>query len=628
MTKNKKVKLNIGGTPFSSTENRQTLARALTLFGAVLLLIFAAFFKAQRTVLCLFAVILSSWEIVWGAAREIKLKQFGRYLLITVALITLFSIGRRVESVFVALISAAGFWLYYALRTLAVEDLLFYDRLSLIKARSRQGNRYVYYDIDKLSKDTLIEVFSGEMIAADGVVVSGESTLDYSTLLHGTHTETVQVGDKVFCGALNFGHPVTIRATAAGKQSFVSRLNQLVRSAITRKSTTQVVLSKILPWMTRICVFLAFIFGVLVPLFSTVPWSEALYRACGLLLLGYCGEIGKGIYLAFAVGISALARRGVIFKSCRQVMCLRHITDLIFSKTGTLTERALRVEEVVPHNEYTKEQVLYYAAAAEQVSDHLVAKSILTAAQDISLPTPNHRLVIEGEGVCVEFEGKRVFVGNDHLMHRAGIEVLPYHGNGIVCFVAVEQTYIGCIILHDHLKSNTITAVNGLFSQGIHSIDMVTGDKRNNAENVAAVLGIHRVFAEQSAGEKGKVVSRNVRKGKYGGHIAFVGDATDTECLQAADISFAFSEFKDEMPNNEADIAVISDDPQSVWQSFELSRRLHRLILWLLIITIPIKIALICLCLSTVVPAWIVALTESLVSCLYVFLSLSCKRFD
>lgn len=628
MKVNEIFKLKTGLRAFSDTCLPLRIVRIFTLIGALGVLIASLCLPQQKVLLCVIAALLSGWEIVWGTLQELLLTKLHRgQLVILLSAVIVFALGHHVEAVVALLIAAIGFWLREIGRRRAEEDLYFFDSLLELRARIKDGKNYVFRDARQLAPGMMIEVFSGETVPADGVVISGGGTLDYSGWLYHHKTVSLQEGVRVYCGAVNYGRPITVRVTASGNFTLAQKMRSAAQAALQNKSTVQNVLRKLTMPFGALMLLLALIFGVFVPLFGGTTWAEGLYRAAGVIALAGMGEIVVSVSMAFSAGINALSRRGVLFKSCRQVMLLSRITDLIFSKTGTLTERNFLVYEVVPHNEFTKEELLYYAAAAEQVSDHLIASAILKKAGDISLPQPEHVLEIPGEGVCVVVEGKRVFVGNDMLMNRAGIQALPYHGNGIVCFVAVEDTYIGCIILNDPVKSGAVDAIDGLFRLGIRSIDLVTGDKRKNGENVGLALGLHRIFAELSAKEKADVVARNARKGKYGGRIAFVGDESDAACMKAADISFAIKTVEDDLQGTAADIAVLSDHPIGVLHAFALSERIRKMVFTMLWLSGCCKALLLVLTLCVSLPFWCVVLGEVILSIVGYLLARNCRKY-
>lgn len=615
--------------PFGKSEKWQRVLRPIILVVAIGLWIAGASVVKQRLFLSLVCLVISMYEMVWSAVIEFQSKKGGGYLLSSLSLVISFLAGFHLSSSAAAIILFVGYWLTATGHESAGKDMQFFDGLLHLRGRMYENGRYTFRDSSLLTKGMIIEVFPGETVPADGIVVSeGKAILDYSSWLHRQKTVQVSQGSVVYCGALNHGQPITIKVTASGSFTLAQKMRAGVCAALKQKSTVQIVLGKVLPFYSLIMITAALIAGVFVPLFGGSTWSRGASIAAGMLLVAGVWDVMESINLAFVAGVGAMCRRGVMFKSCRQIMLLRRITDMIFSKTGTLTERNLRVEEIVPHNDYTKEQVLNFAATAEQVSDHLIAAAILKEAGDISLPTPQHQLVIPGEGVCVEAEGKRIYVGNDLLMRRAGVQVLPYHGLGIICFVAVEDTYIGCLILHDPLKFGAAKTLDGLFSCGIRSIDLITGDKKNNAESVGAALGIHRVFAELSKKAKMETVKRNARKGKYGGRIAFVGDETDAECLRAADISFAIKTVEGSVEGSAGDIVVMSDDPMGVLQSFHLSFKLRRLFTILLIFSFTIKIALFFFLCYGLLPLWAVAIVESGLRLFGIYLAASCRKIS
>lgn len=577
--------------------------------------------------LCFAALVLSAWEIIWCAIETLQRKKCNAFVLGTLSLLLGFTTGAFLSSSAAAIILSAGYWIIQAAQRAACKDKDFFESLQHLRGRVKSNNTYVFRDATLLAKGMVIEVFPGETVPADGIVLSEEETIvDYSAWMNQQRNVTVCKGSVVYCGALNHGKHLTLKVTASGKNTLLQKMYAGIHLTLAQKSTFQNVLGKIAPFIMLAFVTVAIIVGVFVPLFGGNTWAKSLSMAAGILMCAGMWDILESIDLAFAVGITAMCRRGVLFKSCRQIMLLRRITDIIFSKTGTLTERTMRVKEIVPHNNYSKEQVLRLAASAEQISKHLIATSILKEAGDITLPYPTQQLEIAGEGVCVEADEKRIFVGNERLMRRAGIEVLPYHGQGIICFVAVEETYIGCIILHDALKSGATQTVSGLFSCGIRSIDLVSGDKQNNVESIGSVLGMHRCFAQLNKKEKADIVKRNIRKGKHGSRIAFVGDESDTDCLLAADISFAMKPVEENISGTSGDIAVISDEPMGVLQSFHLSYKLKRIFTILLIFTFTIKIATLLFLCCGWLPLWAVAIIESALRLFGIYLAASCRN--
>ncbi len=627
MKQTQKKKRNIALRSFAPDVKALLVIRCITLGLALLGLLSLIWYKPYQLLITLMVALLSGWEILWGAFQEIYLRRFHRgQLIFIVSSIIVFALGHRIEACVALLIAAIGFWLREIGRQAAGQGLHFYQSLLQLQGRVRDNNRYVYPDATTLAPGTIIEVLSGEIVPADGVVVSGGGTLDYSAWLLRPQTVEIQEGAPVYCGAVNHGAPIHVRVTASGKYSLAQKMHRAVLSALEHRSTVQTVLSKISWPFGALMLLLSLIVGVLFPLCSLSSWREGLYQGACVIALAGMGEIVVSVSLAFAAGIAALSRQGVLFKSCRQVMLLRRITDIIFSKTGTLTQRQFRVKEIVPHNQFTKEQLLYYAAAAEQISDHWIAAAIMKEAGEIELPQVQHELRLDSEGVCVQAEDKRIYVGNDQLMHRAGIDALPYHGLGMVCYVAVEDKYIGCIILNDPIKSTAAESIRGLFRLGIHSIDLVTGDKRANAESVGAALGLHRIFSQLSKKEKEEVVAQNLRKGKHGGRLAFVGDESDEGCLKAADISFSLTTLEDNFAGSSADIVVFSDDPQGVLHSFLLAEKIRRIVSIMLALSGICKVIALVMSLMSMIPFWAVILCEVLLALVGTLLARQCGK--
>ena len=612
---------------FDSEQPWRRWVRPVTLALSAVLLLTALCLPDHRLWLCLIAWSAAIWEVIWGALAEIIDKKPTARTAVALAGIIALSTGYMLESVLMLIILAAGFWFKRHFAASLLEEAEYYEALGGLRARVRTGDRLAAVPVAQLAAGAQIEVYSGEIFPADGIVLSGEGSVDYSNFVHHHRTVPFAKDSRVYCGGVNHGQTVSVKVVAAGPQCLAQKIHALSQTALTRPAAMQKLFARFLPFVRIAWLVLAVIVGLFVPLFGALPWTTALYRGAGILMLSAFTDIAETIRLLFFVALTALCREGVLVQNCRQLMLLRRITDMIFSKTGILTQRTFIVDEVVPHNEYTKEQLLYYAACGEQISNHLIAKAIVREAGVVDLPKPEHQMEIPGEGVCAVVDGQRIFVGNDLLMTRAGIHVLPYHGQGMICFVGVEDTYIGCVILHDPLKNTSTETTNGLFALGLHSLDLITGDKKHNAENVGATLGLHRVFAQLDVAGKEQAVARNARKGRHGSYIAYVGDDVDKGCLQAADISFSMKTLEDDIGGTTADIMVLSDDPIGVLHSFILSYKLHRHMIVIPAVTAGLKVLLTILLLVGWMPLWVIALAETALRIFALCMANTCRHF-
>lgn len=600
------LRLTEEGTLFCPSGFVGWLVRAFVLALSAAIALLVCFRYPEWELIGLFvATVLAGWEIFYAAIVRIRSPKSG-YLFTAVALFAAALAGYGYESVWSAALISIGFLVRGYHRLSAEEDLAFYDSLRHMPARIKEEKQHTFADVETMPIGQHIEVFGGEVIPCDGVVVSGESRIDYGPLLHTHEVTEVTENSPVYCGGVTLGQPITVRITAYGEYTAAQKMRSAALVSLSDRSGAEIVAERLCTLWGALCAAVALIYSIIMVNFVGV--GEAVCRGAALLLIANTSSVSISVWLGMVVGVVRLSRYGVIFRGCRRITALRKIEDVIFTKTGTLTCRHLCVDEIVPHNDVTKEQLLYFAALAEQTSQHLIATAILKEQGGEDLIEPEHSLVLPGEGVCADIKGKRIFVGNEKLMMRAGIEALPYHGSGIVCFVGVENMYAGCIILRDPLKPDSAETVDGLYALGLHSVDIVSGDKSRNAESVGTALSVNHVFSELSMQQKIEVIKRQGKYNRVGGRIAFVGDDVfDSELMEAADISFAVKTPADELGNTVADVAILSDETIGVCHSFRLSYRLHRnaVLLWCVVLLTKIVCAVGIF--SGWLPIWVVA---------------------
>lgn len=572
---------------------------------AVITLLMCFCFTEWQEIGCFAAMLLASWEIFYSALK--KIRSFPNdCLLFSLAILLCYFSGYLYESVWLGAFVSVALLQRNALHRLSEQDTEFYDSLRHMTARVKEAKRHAFYDVEMLPVGTFIEVFGGEVIPADGVVVNGESNIDYSAWIGKRATVPVAKEQQVYLGGINQSMPITVKITAHGQQSTAQRLRHAAVASFADRTAALVLTEKFCNLWEILSLITALIYGIAAGI--SVGFSYALEKTAALLLIGVSGGVAFSVFSAAARGVVRLSRYGVIAGSFRKIGALRKISDVVFAKTGTLTAREMQITEIVPHNEVTKEQLLYFAALAEQVSDHLIAKAILQKFGNESLPQPEHQLILPGEGVCAYVKGKRVFAGNDKLMRRAGVDEIPQIRHSIVCYVAVENMYAGCIILKDPIKESAAETVDDLFSLGIHSVDMITADTKDNADAVGTALGMNRVFPELDAKQKIDVLRRQGKYNRKGGKLAYIGDdKTDAAWMKYADISIAMKTVADDLENISADIAVFSDDPIGVRHAFWFSHKLHRMTYLILCCALLIRGLTLVGWIMNILPLWAVA---------------------
>lgn len=589
------------------SQERWVRLRLIGAAAAVLCLLFYYFYsKSTQWLWVLGALLFSGWYTAFDAVQALVLhRKATRPLLFALVGLGAFLLGYRCQGAVLMLLYIPGDILGKAAAKKVERTIRSLGDLRPERTRLVRENAEEFADPADIEPGDVLCALTDEKIAVDGVALTA-GQIAPSVLSGEAGTRKISAGAVVHSGALNLGGRFYYQATKKAADSAVETVIARAEQAAARKAGNVVLAEKIGTIYTRILYAAAILWLPIGCLWLGRGFGESAYISLLLCLIGEIGTLSESLSLCYFAGVAALAVRGVLVKSAAVLAGLRKMRGVIFDKTGVLTESEYTVREIVPHNNVDKATLLRYAATAEQISRHSIARAILKTAGEKKLPPAEHQQKIDGEGVCVFAKGKRIFVGNEHLMRRAGIRALPYHGTGVVCFVGVDEAYLGCIILTDPLRNTAAKTVDGLFKGGVQFIDLVSGDNEENTQAVAAQLGLHRVFFDLDAQRKRQMVEKIMRHNRFGGKTAFVGNAAQDEtCLAAADISFAVD--KSGVQAEKHHVLLLSGDPFGVLQSFLMSQKIHHAVCANTYLSVAMKVLMLALLFAGAGHLWLFA---------------------
>ena len=465
----------------------------------------------------------------------------GRSLMITVAGIGMLCLGQPHTAVFVMLMHRMF---------LLIEAYLYekksaaFDRLnemipSAAVAETEDGLEKK--DPRDMVPGDILFVPAGELVALDGIVLEGISSLDSSALCGDGSSLDVGVNSRVYAGCRNLTNPLRVRVTNAYNDSTVYRLVSRAREAANSHPSRASLLETILSWLPLGLAVLGLVVGLLVSLI-TGAWRTWLYRGLLLIALGGCGDVLLSARMAYFTGVVDTLKDGISYLNADVIDRFAGSDMMIFSKTGTITEGKYSVVAVYPVD-YEEKDLLTIAALAECQSTHPIAVALREACgievhhrSDITLleETP-------GRGIHTLFGGRNVYVGNSTLLldHNIVFDV-PSH-KGTVIHVAVDNKYAGCIVLNDRVREAAFDAIEELRLRGIRATVMLTGDVRSMARPIASSLSFDMVKCELS--NESKLEALNYLRESKGNSaaISYVSSKDeDLELLKAADIGVGF----------------------------------------------------------------------------------------
>ena len=429
-------------------------------------------------------------------------------------------------------------------------------------------------DPEEIQVGDIIVVKAGEKVPLDGVVIEGKTTLNTAALTGESLPRDAAEGDQIISGCVNISGLIRVRVTKPFSESTVSRILELVENASNKKTRTERFITRFARIYTPAVVGAAVLLAIVPPLVLYGNWSDWIYRALTFLVVSCPCALVISVPLSFFGGIGGASSKGILVKGSNYIEALAHCETVVFDKTGTLTEGSFQVTAVHP-DAVDEKELLRLAAAAESYSDHPISLSLKAACHDSidsKLVTNVHE--IAGKGVQAEFEGHTLSVGNGKLMESLGIEEHKCHKVGTIVHVAMDGKYLGHIVISDVIKPDAAKAIADLKACGVQRTVMLTGDRREVAQNVAQQLKLDDVKAELMPQGKVEAVEELLKAKSPKSTLAFVGDGiNDAPVLSRADIGIAMGALGSDAAIEAADVVLMDDQPSKIAEAIRISRK-------------------------------------------------------
>lgn len=557
--------------------------------------------------LFIISYIIVGGDVVKRAVKNIfKGQVFDENFLMSIATIGAFFIGEYPEGVAVMLFYQVGeLFQSYAVGKSRKSIASLMD-IRPDYANVKKGDELVKVDPDEVQIGDIIVIKAGEKIPLDGKVIEGSSMIDTSALTGESVPREVEVGSDILSGCININGVITAEVTKEFGESTVSKILDLVENASSKKSNSEQFITKFARYYTPVVVIIAVFLAIIPPLvIDGATFSDWIYRALAFLVVSCPCALVISIPLSFFGGIGGASKKGILVKGSNYLEALAQTEIVVFDKTGTLTKGVFNVQEIHPEG-VSKEELLELTAYVESYSNHPISLSLKRAyGKEIDNGRISDVEEISGHGVIATVDGKKVMAGNIKLMKMMDIPYFKGELIGTAVHVAVNNKYIGYILIADEVKEDSAQAIKELKAANIKQTVMLTGDNKSVGSKVAKELGLDKVYAELLPADKVEKLEELFSQKSKKGKLAFVGDGiNDAPVLARADIGIAMGGLGSDAAIEAADIVIMTDEPSKIATAMKISKKTLKIAHQNIVFAIGIKIIVLILSAFGIATMW------------------------
>ena len=475
------------------------------------------------------------------------------------------------------LIMLLGHWIEMKSIAGASRELELLVQLMPSDAHLVHGDHIMDVKTESLIENDVILIKPGEKVAADGVIIDGESYLNESMLTGESKPVEKKTGQTVIAGSINGNGSLKIIVAHGAKDSYLSQVIKLVQDAQRSKSKTQLLADKAAQWLTII----AIVAGIVTFLYWYLDGKVlafAIERMVTVIVICCPHALGLAVPLVVAKSTALSAQKGLLIKNRTAFENSRKVTTIVFDKTGTLTVGKFEVSRIISLTDgIDEEEIIRLASALEQNSEHPIATGILQKAKDInvSIPSPQNFSAITGKGVEAVVETKNVKVVSPGYLKEKNI-ALPNDfrtdAAETIVFILLNDQLVGYISLSDSIRPESKDAIDTLHKNNIKSV-LLTGDNRQVAEAVSKKLGIDSFYAEVLPHQKLEKIKELQNKGEY---VAMTGDGVnDAPALAQANVGIAVGSGSD-IAAETAGIVLVNSNPKDIVSLIQFGKATYR----------------------------------------------------
>ncbi len=578
--------------------------------------------EAAAVILYIAALIVSGLPVFYSALRGILRRDLlDEKFLMSIASVGAMIVGEMSEGVAVMLFFLVGEYFEHRAVAHSRRSIKALMDIRPDEATLLTDDGEMTVDADDVPIGSIIIIRSGERVPLDAEIMSGNADIDTSALTGEALPRSFGIGDEIKSGTVVINGVLTARTLREADESASARVLELVENANERKSRAEAFVTRFSRFYTPIVVALAVLVAVIPPLFKIFEWRESVYNALNFLVISCPCALVISVPMAFFGGIGAAASQGILYKGGNTFSTLARADTFAFDKTGTLTKGELSLTEIRAVG-VSEEELLYLAASAEYGSKHPVAVALKRACREAS--EPDEFTEIAGRGISAVVDSKRLLIGNRSLLLENGVDLSGISASPCELLVARDGEYIGSLFTSDKIKDEARAAIEELRRCGISKTVMLSGDRRENAERVAAELSLDGYHAELLPEEKFKMLEQLISTSRA---TVYVGDGiNDAPSLARADVGIAMGGIGTDSAIEAADVVIMSDDLLKLPTAIKTARKTVRIATENIVFALGVKGAILILGIFGLANMWLSVFADVGVAVLAILNSIRALR--
>lgn len=571
--------------------------------------------------LCLLAFLITALPIAARVLTNLTHGSFfDEYLLVLIASIGAFALGSRAEATIVLILFEIGkiagdIVLASTYQALPQQHDFMPEKATVVNMKGEQRQ----VPLADIRLGELVLVHSGERVPIDGVVLRGDGTVDDSVLTGENVPMAVDKNTRVLAGSRYNGSLMLIRVISRYEDCAVRQIRRVQNAAAEHKAALENSAQRNAKRLVPVVIVIAVLAAALPPLF--MPGSDMtgwVYRGLTLLIACCPTALALAVPLAFVCGGGRLESEGVHMKGSEAMERTADLRLVVFNKTGTVTTGNLQIKKIYPTQEFSEKNCLALAAAAEQLSQHPVARAIVSACRE-KLPKIEEFEEFQGRGVRARIGDHVLLVGNRKLMVSRGVKGLP-DIDGTVVYIACEGEHIGVIELEDTVRPSAADAVKKIKDQGVERTVLITGDAETSTQRIANAVGIDTVHCSLMPEEKQAKLDFMMRTIPTDGTTAYVGDGvSDIEQLKMADVGVVMGTRGSRYSADAANVLITANDLSGLGEAVQVCKSTHGVAMQNLTLLAAIKLVLAVLVLIGLAQMWMAVVVDAVLTVLTVF---------